>query len=95
MGINVNKWLGFGLRFVPYVGTLVNAVEGIKDAKGSDKLAKVKDAIAIGLPAVEDIADRQLLNDDKVNEALDGFIAAYVTFQNALAAAKASRAPQP
>lgn len=91
MGLNVSKWIGFGLRLVPYVGTLVNAVENIKDAKGADKLAKVKDAIAIGLPAVEDVADRQLLNDAKVNEALDGFIAAYVTFQNAVAAAKAAR----
>lgn len=83
------KWIGFGLRFVPYVGSIINAVEQIKDAKGTDKLAKVKDAVSVGLPLVEELADRDLLNDEKVSQAFDGFVASYVAFQNALAAAKA------
>lgn len=85
------KWIGFGLRFIPYVGSIINAVEQIKDAKGEEKLAKVKDAVSVGLPLIEDLTDRDLLNDGKVTEAFDGFVASYVAFQNALAAAKAAK----
>lgn len=92
MAFNASKWISFGLRLVPYVGTIVNAVEEIKDAKGSAKLAKVKEAVEAGLPAVEAAVDRDLLKDDKVNEAFDNFVSAYVSFQNALAAAKAAKA---
>jgi len=95
MAFNANKWIGFGLRLVPYIGTIVNAVEEIKDAKGSAKLAKVKEAVEVGLPAVESVVDRDLLKDAKVSEAFDGFVSAYVAFQNALAAAKAARVAAP
>ena len=88
---SVARWIGFGLRFVPYVSTIINAVEGIKDAKGTEKLAKVKEAVETGLPLVEDLANRDLLKDEKVSQAFDGFVAAYVSFQNALAAAKAAK----
>lgn len=91
MALNANKWIGFGLRLIPYVGTIVNAVEEIKDAKGSAKLAKVKEAVEVGLPAIESVVDRDLLKDEKVSEAFDGFVSSYVNFQNALAAAKASK----
>ena len=95
MAFNANKWIGFGLRLVPYIGTIVNAVEEIRDAKGAAKLAKVKDAVAAGLPAVEAAADRDLLKNEKVNEAFENFVAAYVAFQNALAAAKAAKVAAP
>lgn len=92
MGFDAKKWVSVGLRFIPYIGPIVNAVEQVKGAKGPAKLDAVKDAVAVGVEAGEFALDRDLLKDDKVQAALTGYINAYVALQNAVAAAKLATA---
>ncbi|MDH5244853.1 MAG: hypothetical protein OEW98_00265 [Betaproteobacteria bacterium] len=86
------QWLTFGLRFVPYVGGIIQGVQQIKSAKGEEKLAAVQTMIDLGIEATEFAADKDLLKNEKVREAQIAFINAYVGFQNALAEAKAGAA---
>lgn len=86
------KWISFGLRLVPYIGSAISAVESIREAKGNEKLKAVKSAVQMGVEATESALDKDLLNDDKVQEALSGYISAYVGLQNAIAASKSLKA---
>lgn len=91
-GDAAKKWIGFGLRFVPYIGTVIQSVEAIKEAKGPDKLAKVELAVANGIEAVEFGLDKDVLKDEQVAVAMRAYIGTYVALQNAIAAAKAGTA---
>lgn len=84
------KWLNIGIRFIPFINTIVTAIEQVKGAQGAAKLSAAQEAIRVGLEATEFAVEKDLLNDDKVMEAATGYINAYVAVQNAIAAAKAA-----
>ena len=93
--MTAKKWLDIGIRFIPYVGGIMQAAEAIKDAKGAEKAEAVKRAVTVGLEATEFALDKDLLLNDKVQEAIDRYRDAYVNLQNAIAATKASRVSAP
>jgi hypothetical protein len=92
MGVDYKKWIGIGLRVIPYIGQAIQVVEGIKGAKGgAEKKAAVLAAVRTYVEAGEFVADRDLLEDSKVAEATGNVIDAIVSLQNAIAAAKAAK----
>lgn len=98
-----NRWKAIG-RFALGIAEItipgVNQIEqGIKDFRskpsGDEKRQAVKNIVLGSLTAGEFAADRDLLDDPKVAAAYDGFISSYVSFQNALADAKAAKIQKP
>jgi len=91
----IGKFLSLGLKLVPYIGVAINTIEmvasTIKELRGPAKKQAVLDAVTKGLPIVENLIDRDVVNDSKVVEAVGDFIDAYVSLQNAIAAVKASK----
>lgn len=86
--------LGFAIAkaTIPQVNAIESAVDVFKHAaNGDEKRAAVKTIVLESLDAAEFVTDKDLLNEPNVASAYDGFISSYVTFQNALADAKAAK----
>jgi hypothetical protein len=97
MGFNVKKWSLIGLRFIPYLGAIIGAVEEIKtaakpQATGADKKKAALEAVQIGIVATEFALDKDILNEENVLGAMSGYIDAYVALQNAISKSKALKA---
>lgn len=93
----IGKFLSLGLKLVPYIGVAINAIElaasTIKELKGPAKKQAVLDAVTKGLPIVENLIDKDVVNDPKVVEATGNYIDAYVALQNAIKATREAKGP--
>lgn len=79
------KWLEVGFRLVPYITAAVGAVERFLGKKGQEKQDAAVDMVDTMLKTAEAGADKDLLNDEAVQQASRRFIDAYVALQNVLA----------
>lgn len=92
MAVDVRKWIGKGLAIAPMIFEVANLVE--KLIKGKDKKPVFDELFEKALEAAEGLAEKDLFNDAKLTEAKDNLVIAYVAFQHAYAAAKASKGDQ-
>ena len=76
----------------PSIVAVEAGIEAFKSGASSDEKLNAAEQIALAsLDIAEDVTEKDLLNDVKVREAYRGLISAYVTFMNALAAAKEAK----
>lgn len=87
--LNPAQWLAKGITAINFVISVINGVEAIKSASGSEKKARVLDELSKDVPDLEDLLGKNLVDDPSLLAAASAFIDAYVAFQNALAASKA------
>lgn len=89
------QWLSFLIKSAPVIIAAVQAVEkifsGLK-GKSQDKEDAAVLIVRTVLGAAENILAKDLLNDEKVEQAMREAIRAFVAFENAIAAAKAAKA---
>lgn len=88
---DAKKWVSVGLRFVPYLGQIMQGIEAVKSAKGAEKAVAFEEAFMNGLEAAEFALDKDILADEGVRAAAQSYREAYVSLQNAIAASKAVR----
>jgi hypothetical protein len=97
----MNKWLAavgkLGLQVakdtIPGINAVEHTVQVLRSgASGPEKLEAVKAGVLGGISVAEFGADKDLLRNEKVSEAWDGFVASYIKFTEALATAKAAKA---
>lgn len=86
------KWIGLGAKVITLIPMVVNAVEALKRGfSGKDKEDAAVEFAGTLVEASELVADKDLLNDPAVADAVRGAIRAYVNVQNVIAAVKASK----
>lgn len=86
------SWTRFGLTVIPLVVKAANIVETLAaHLHGGDKETKAVNVARDLVSLTETLADRDVLNDAKVEQAVREFLRAYVALQNAIAAAQAAR----
>jgi hypothetical protein len=84
------KWITLGTRLIPYIVMAVQAVEQLATTKKSqEKQDAAVDILGAGLGALEVGLDRELLDNDDVQDALRTTINAVVKLQNVVAQARA------
>lgn len=94
MAVDIGKFLAVGIKIAGFIPVAINAVEAIKGKSGAEKRQAVLDAITSGVPAVEALVGKDLLEDPKVVEAAGNYIDAYVALQKAIRLSTQLR-PQP
>ncbi len=75
MNFNITKW-------VPIILKGMNIIEKVSNAAGKDKLNAVIDNISDELIIIEDIAGKDLLNDDDVKLAVSNVVSAIKSLEN-------------
>lgn len=86
------NWIGVGMKIVSLIPVVVQAVESLKKGfSGKEKEDAAVEFAGTMLEASEFVADKDLLNDPEVAQAVRGAIAAYVNVQNVVAAVKAAK----
>lgn len=78
---------------VPRIEQIVQTIPQLKDLTGAEKKAAVLSIVQGALTIVEDVADKDLVNDADVMTAAGGIIDAVVALQNIVAAKKAEALP--
>ena len=76
-------------RWIPIIFNAMRIVQKVKDASGKDKLQAVVDNLAEELVLMEDIAGKDLLNDDDVKLTVANVVAAIKSLENLIKAKKA------
>ena len=85
------KWLSIGLRILPYIVSAVKSVESFfKSGKGKAKEDAAVASIAGILDIVEQGADKDILSNEKVSQAVRDVMKAVVSLQNIIEEVKES-----
>jgi hypothetical protein len=84
------KWIGVVLKFGPLIARIVQVIEDIMHGEPGEK--KLDAAVKLLLAFLKDVEGTAV--DEKVVEALKAAINAVVALNNAIAAAKAVKAPR-
>ena len=79
------------LKVVNLILAATHVVEKIKGASGPQRADAVIESTPAILSAVEDVIDRDVLNDARVVSAERNLLSAYVAFQNAVRDVKAAK----
>lgn len=83
------KWVEIGFKLAPLIVGAVHAVEKlVKGAKGKEKQDAAVDLAGTMLQAIEGVASKDLLDDQKVQNAVRDAIDALVKVQNVIADVK-------
>lgn len=92
MSFDVGKFLGIAIKFIPYIGNIVDSVEAIFSApkSGDQKKAAAMVLVTNLLDGVEAGLDKNITSDAKVQDAVSKMIDAYVAVKNAIADAKSN-----
>lgn len=76
------------LKVLNVISVGMAAVDKIKSAKGAEKQQAVIETVQEALPAIEDLAGIDFVNDASLNALLKAYIDAKVALENGITAAK-------